>query len=511
MDRRAVLMSAGAWGILEAASRFSDGRAYAQGAGDTVETFAPDNVKRAAERLAAKEFSKPKIDLPEPFNKLTYDQYRDIRFRTDRAIWRGENIDFELQLFPIGFLFDIPVEIWVVEGGRARLLKADQRLFTLGPLVGQAEEAAPFAFSGFRIHGPINRSDYFDEYAVFQGASYFRAVARGQVYGMSARGLAINTAQASGEEFPFFRAFWIEKPTPGASAIVVHALLDSPSTTGAYRFTIQPGPATLVDVDVTLYPRRSLTHVGLAPLTSMFLYGAANRRIYGDFRPAVHDSEGLAILNGRGERLWRPLTNPRKLQTSAFVDKDPKGYGLCQRDRSFRNFEDLEAMYGRRPTVWVEPRGGWGEGFVELIEIPAEEEIHDNIAVYWKPARPLEAGRPYAYAYRLNWADAVPAASPGARVNKTLVGTGRKAGTVFFAVDFEGPALKELRDMPVPELSASAGSISNLVVVRHSEIMGVRVTFNLNTGGTELIELRLGLKSGGQLISESWLYRWTKA
>lgn len=518
MDRRGVLKSAGAWTVAAAVLQAAGGiasRANADTPPAEAETFQPDLVKQLAERLSQKEFQKPKADLPEPFNSLTYDQYRDIRFRPEKAIWRGEGLDFELQLFPIGFLYDIPVELWVVDAGKARQLKADGSLFQLGPLLAKpgdkANEAAPYAFSGFRIHGPINRADYYDEYAVFQGASYFRAIARGEGYGMSSRGLAINTARPGGEEFPFFRSFWIEKPKPGAPEIVVHALLDSPSTTGAYRFAIQPGTSTVVDVDATLYPRKLLAYVGIAPLTSMFLYGTASHRITGDLRPAVHDSEGLSVLNGKGERLWRPLTNPRKLQTSAFLDKDPKGFGLMQRDRSFRRFEDLEAHYEKRPSVWIEPKGAWGVGAVELVEIPAEEEIHDNIVAYWKPARELAPGQAHPFSYRMHWAESAPVASSGARVNKTFMGTSRSKTGFLFAVDYDGPATKEFRDLPVAHVTTSAGTVANIVLQQNPEISGLRASFEFNPAGTELAELRLVLKAGEQQISETWLYRWTKS
>ncbi len=474
------------------------------------ELFTAETVRKTAERLAAREFQKPKLDLPEPFNSLSYDQYRDIRFRPDQSVWRGEKLDYELQLFPVGFLYDLPVELSLVEGGRVRPLKADGRLFQIGPLINKPVEGAPFAFSGFRIHGPLNRADYFDEYAVFQGASYFRAVARGQVYGMSARGLAINTARAGGEEFPFYRAFWIEKPKPGATEIIVHALLDSPSTTGAYRFAIAPGASTLVDVDMVLYPRRNMPHVGIGCLTSMFLYGSANRRLNGDFRPAVHDSEGLAILNGSGERIWRSLINPKKLQTSAFIDKDPKGFGLTQRNRGFSGFQDLEAHYEKRPSVWVEPKGAWGEGFVELIEIPAEEEIHDNVVVYWKPARELAAGQPHSFSYRMHWGEGIPVSPPGARARQTFIGATRKPGTHLFVVDFDGPALKDIRELPVAHVNVSAGTVANIVVQANPELPGLRSTFEVTPGNADLVELRLVLKAAEQQISETWLYRWTR-
>lgn len=476
---------------------------------DVVEPFAPDNVKKLAEQLATGPFTKPKSELPEPFNKLTYEQYRDIRFRQEQSIWRGEKLDYELQLFAMGYLYDIPVELWIVDGGKARQLRADGTLFSIGPQIGDAPQAAPHGFSGFRVHGPINRSDTFDEYVVFQGASYFRAVGRGQGYGMWARGLAINTGRPGGEEFPVFRAFWIEKPKAGAPELVVHALLDSPSTTAAHRFAIQPGAATIMDVEATLYPRRELSYIGMAPLTSMFLQGPAHRRLNGDVRPAVHDSEGLAILNGWGERIWRPLTNPKKLQVSAFVDHSPKGFGLSQRDRSFSSFDDLEAHYERRPTVWVEPRGDWGEGFVELIEIPADDEMHDNIVAFWRPTRAIEAGKPFAFAYRLHWGESVPVAWAGARVRKTRVGAGRK-GALMFVVDFDGPAVKDAKDSPVADVRASAGTVLNVVARRHQEIAGLRCSFELQPGSADLIELRLVLKNNDKIVSETWLYRWTR-
>jgi glucans biosynthesis protein len=211
-----------------------------------------------------------------------------------------------------------------------------------------------------------------------------------------------------------------------------------------------------------------------------------------------------------GERLWRPLTNPKTLQTSAFVDKDPKGFGLCQRSRGFSTYEDLEARFDRRPTAWVEPRGGWGDGYIELIEIPVTEEIHDNIVAYWKPANPLAAGKGHRYEYRLSWGADVPVAWTGAKVMKTHVANNASGDTTLFVIDFDGPVVAELRELPAADLASSHGKIANLLVQRHPEIQGLRVRFELQNGGTEVIELRLGLRLAGQLISESWLYRWTK-
>lgn len=515
MNRRMVLRDAAAWalagGVLSLAMRADWARAQdAPQKENDARPFSTDDVRQIARELSERPFQRPAIELPDPFAKLTYDQYRDIRFRPEQAIWRGERLDYELQLFALGYLYDVPVEIWLVEDGAPRKLKADGTLFSIGPQIPNPPQEAPFGFSGFRVHGPINRADVMDEYVVFQGASYFRAVGRGELYGLSARGLAINTAKPPGEEFPLFRSFWIEKPEAGAPRLIVHALLDSPSTTGAYRFAIEPGPFTIMDVEATLYPRSEMPHVGIAPLTSMFLHGSAHKRTRNDFRPAVHDSEGLAVLNGNGERIWRPLTNPQLLQVSAFIDKDPKGFGLVQRDRTFTSYEDLEAHYERRPTAWVEPKGNWGEGYVELIEIPADEEIHDNIVAYWKPARPISPGKPFAFSYRLYWGEEIPAAWAGARVRKTRRGSNGRKGTVLFVLDFDGPALQETADLPVADVTASAGTVSNVVVRRHPGIDGVRCSFELEPGSEDLIELRLVLKNMERVISESWLYRWTR-
>lgn len=472
--------------------------------------FSATTVLERARALAQQPFTKPAVELQPPLDKLSYDQYRDIRFKGEHAIWKGEKLEFELQLFPMGWLYDLPVDIFVVDQGAATQLVANDAFFTYGPLVGSVPEGAPNGFSGFRVHGPINRAEYYDEYAVFQGASYFRAIGRGDTYGCSARGLAINTARPGGEEFPFFRAFWIEKPRPSSGSIVVWGLLDSASTTGAYRFVIQPGESTNMDVEATLIPRKAMPHLGIAPLTSMFLHGPASRARTPDFRPEVHDSEGLAIWNGRGELLWRPLANPKTLQASAFIDKNPKGFGLWQRGREFRDFQDLEARYERRPTIWVEPKGEWGEGFVELIEIPVADEIHDNIAAYWKPAKGLDAGREHQFGYRLYWSDDAPVSWSGARVVKTRIGAAKNPQSLLFVVDFEGPAVKDLRDLPVANVNVNPGTVANIVVQRNPAISGVRVAFEMNPDGTESVEMRLELKAGEQTISESWLYRWTK-
>lgn len=472
-------------------------------------SFAGDHVRNLAEKLAAADFAAPRAEVPAPFDALTPQQYRDIRLRPEAIVWRREGLGYQVRPLPMGWLYDAPVELWIVSGGEAQSLTADQGSFSFGKSIENAPKEAPFGFSGFRVSGVINRADAIDEFVSFQGASYFKAVGQNQRYGLSARGLAVETARPSGEEFPFFRSFWIERPKPGASQILIHALLDCPSVAGAYKFVVRPGRETTIDVEATLFPRRSLKHIGIAPLTSMYFFGTAQRRIGGDYRPAVHNSEGLAVINGSWEQLWRPLTNPKTLQTSAFVDKNLKGFGLIQRSRSFETFQDINARYDERPSAWIEPKGDWGTGFVELIEIPAREEIHDNIVAYWKPAQALEPGTGRRFDYRVTWGRGIPVVWSGAWVKQTRVGARGERAT--FAVDFVGPSVGGLEELPTAELAASAGATSKLVVERLPEAQGFRVRFELDAGGTELIELRLALRVAEKLISESWLYRWTRA
>ena len=388
-------------------------------------------------------------------------------------------------------------------------------MFEFGTVVGSpGPEEAPIGFSGLRINGPINQPNIFDEIFVFQGASYFRAVSRGQDYGLSARGLAVDVAQPSGEEFPFFRTFWVETPHKGAREVVVHALLDSPSTAGAYTFRISGGAPTTATVDVKLFPRRDLGRVGIAPLTSMFLFSGFNRARIQDFRPAVHDSDGLSIYDASLERIWRPLNNPMRLQESVFAVRNLTGFGLIQRNRRLSDYEDLEAHYERRPSAWIEPLGSWGNGSVHLVEIPTEEEIHDNIVAFWRPAAPYAKGQEYSFGYRISWPNDVPTGWQDASVVRTLSGLAngqeRKTGAIRYAVDFDGPILKSLRDLPQAVLTASAGRASAPVVLRKPGADGLRVDFLLNPEDAQIIELRLELKMQDKTISEVWLSRWVK-
>ncbi len=465
-------------------------------------------VRQRARDLAARPFKPGNQSLPKSLDDLSYDQYRNIRFDAERAIWGKQGLPFELQLLHRGFLFRDRVDIAIVAEGKARPVPYNLDWFRFEHGMAAPEQGADLGLSGFRLHGPLNRSDYYDEVAVFQGASYFRAVAKGQVYGSSARGLSLKTGHASGEEFPAFKSFWIERPRAGVNSIVIHALLDSPSAAAALRFTIVPGESTVFTVETTLYPRVDLDQVGLGSLTSMFFFGPNDRDGIDDFRPTVCDANGLAMLTGNGEMIWRPLTNPRRLQLSAFADSNTRGFGLMQRQRSFFDYQDLEAQYEKRPSVWVEPVGAWGEGAVHLVEIPTREEVHDNIVAFWRPKEPLRQGAEYNHTYRLHWTWDMRERADLARFGATRVGG--VADRRLFVMDILGPSIKGLSPASLrAEVKASRGAIADVVVHANPNIGGIRLAFSLEPKGTDLSELRAVLLHGSEPVSETWIYRWT--
>ena len=463
-----------------------------------------------AEELAKQEYVEPQTNS-DANSKLSYDQYRSIHFQKGASIWAHQNRTFTLDLFHPGYIFDTPVNINLVIGGMGRRVLFKSELFDYGPEVGSAppNDEDDGGYSGFRVRAPINRPDVNDEFLVYQGASYFRAVARNQSYGISARGLAIRTARPEGEEFPVFTDFWIERPPEHATSITIHALLQSRSIVGAYTFTATPGSETDIDVLATLFPRRQITNFGIAPLMSMFLFDASSGRgRFDDFRSAVHNSDGLEMLTGRGERVWRPLANPRTLQVSAFLDRGPKGFGLLQRKRRFEEYQDSDSHFERRPSIWVEPRGDWGDGHVELVEIPTDREIHDNIVAYWQSAAPLPAGKATEFSYRLRWLTE-PLDTSVARVVSTRAGAASGSGDQRqFVVDFLG-AFAPPNDVEI-NVSSSAGKVLSPRGAIVTDTGAYRVTFELAPERNDVVELRLQLVSKNQPWSETWLYRWSR-
>jgi glucans biosynthesis protein len=472
--------------------------------------FDESSVRRLAQQMAAQPYRAPDTSLPGPIAHMTYDDFRGIRFRGDEALWHDRKLLFQVEFFPRGFLYQAKVDMFEVADGRATAVPYSPDLFDYDN--PKLKVPGDLGFSGLRILNPINRPDVFDEFCVFLGASYFRAVARGQIYGLSARGLAIGTGDPKGEEFARFSAFWLERPQPGQTSLVVHALLDSQSVTGAFKFTIRPGAETVFDVESALYPRVDITEPGIATLTGMFYFDANNRNAVNDWRPAAHDSEGLSLWTGAGEQIWRPLNDPATLQISVFGDLNPHGFGLMQRKRSFSDYQDLALQYEKRPSLWIEPIGDWGQGAVDLVEIPSPNEVNDNMVAFWRPRDKLSAKGEYTFTYRMHWGWDCPWATRLGRVVDTRIGDSDDHQGLQIALDFVGEDLKALpADAKMhAQISASGGAkIAGVVVEPNPVLGGWRVMFTLLPGSAKLVELDGVLMNDQTPASETWLYRWT--
>ncbi|HEX8964283.1 MAG TPA: glucan biosynthesis protein G, partial [Rhodocyclaceae bacterium] len=408
-----------------------------------VWAFGFGDVAQRAEKLSESPYARRGGDLPKELQQLKYEDYKDIRYRPERDWWRGQGLPFELAFFHEGMYFDQPVKINEVSDAGVREIRYRAADFDFGANKVDPKSWHGLGFAGFRVHFAINHPTYKDEVLAFLGASYFRALGRGQLYGLSARALAIDTGLTSGEEFPRFVEFWIERPAPADKQLTLYALLDSPRAAGAYRFVLKPGLETAMDVKARLYLRAQVGKLGLAPLSSMYYFGSNQHADHDDYRPQTHDSDGLLVAAGNGEWIWRPLVNPKRLLVTSFATVDPRGFGLQQRDRRFDSYQDLAARYDLRPGAWIEPHGAWGSGRVELVQLPTPDETNDNIALYWVPDTPPKPHAAFDLEYTLRWQKATEQRPPLLWAMQTLRGRGYMAkpdDSLWLQVDFVGKA-----------------------------------------------------------------------
>ena len=469
--------------------------------------FGPTTVVDLARQLSLKPYVPPDHVLPASIGDLSYDDYQAIQFKPELALGRDQSLPIWTELFHRGQIFKDRIDVAVVKDGVATDVVYSPDLFTFGPVTTTAADG-DIGFSGLRLIGQLNGPGLFHEFAVFQGASYLRGIGSGQSYGLSARGLALATDQPGHEEFPIFRKFWVVQADPASPSIVVYALLDSPSVAGAYRFTVQPGSPTTMDVEATLFPRAvDLTDVGLGPGTSMFDFDANGRKNADDYRPEVHDSDGLLIQQANNSFLWRPLANPRDFSVSRFDQQAPRGFGLMQRARDYRDYEDLWAHYELQVSLWVEPKGDWGKGAVTLVEIPTGSEFFDNIVAYWRPAQPLKAGSEFSFAYRMSWG-AEPTDGAEVFVNATRSGQALSDHPIpirQFMIDFvdrDAPpatgenspaALGFAPVLPSIAVTSDDGSVAGLLLTPLLDGTGWRAGFQLDPMAATSINLSVTL------------------
>ncbi|HWI57784.1 MAG TPA: glucan biosynthesis protein G [Bacillota bacterium] len=496
---------------------------------ETVEVTL-DYVAKKAEQRAHKPFHSPKADLPEVLraDKLDYDKYREIEFRHDKALWAAEGLPFRVEFFHPGYLYQEPVHLNEFTLTHLQPIRFVQDFFNYRSLRIQKQIPADTGYAGFKLLYPLNGEDHWDELGAFLGASYFRLLGKGQRYGQSARGLALDCGESDRpEEFPIFTDWWLGKPHREDDQVRLYAILDSVSCVGAYAFLIKPGETTIVDIEAVLYfrdaanvravdvQRKPLKTMGLAPLTSMFWFGDASPRKFQDYRRGVHDSDGLLIRMDNGEVLWRPLNNPAEMRHQRFAAKNIKGFGLLQRERDFANYQDLFNLYQQVPSVWVEPHGHWGEGEVNLVELSTHYEGLDNIVTFWDPKEKPQPMQPYRFGYTLYWTRETDVKLSPNKVVATRVGADpRDPNSVQFVLDFAGPKLIQIPDNAQPQAIASC---SDNAVIAESQVF--RNTFNgtwrvmlklsPKASNKDPVDLRCTLKKGEEVLTETWTYLWS--
>ncbi|MBV8143635.1 MAG: glucan biosynthesis protein [Gammaproteobacteria bacterium] len=520
MSRRRFLRSSAALLTVAGADWRLTGAAAAPH-GPQQEAAAPFDfarLKGLARARAAQAYAAPAKRLPAAIAALDWDHWQAIRYREDRALWVDEGLRFQVQFVHPGYTLEKPVRMYEVANGAARELSFDPTLFDYTRAgIRPAAVPANLGFGGFRL---LHHTDWTRDCAAFQGASYFRAVDGDMQFGMSQRGLAINCGMSEPEEFPDFIAYYLERPARDSSRLTIYALLDSPSIAGAYRFVIEVGDTTLMDIDSALYPRRSIERLGIAPATSMFMCGKNDRRVGDDWRPEIHDSDGLQVATGAGEWIWRPLVNPAAVRVNSYLDDAPRGFGLMQRERRFSQYEDDGVFYDKRPSVWIEPKSSWHKGAVMLVEIPTPDETNDNVVAFWTPEDKPQPGAEYLYGYRLYWCRDNPHAPKLALVHATRTGIGGQVGVKRshfawrFVIDFAGGELGALAEQAhvVPNITASRGRIELASARRIVGRAGQwRVEFDLALGNevVEPVNLRLFLSLDGEALTETWLYQYT--
>jgi len=506
--RRSLLLSSLSAGVFAALPALSKAMAETSLEFGPPTPFSFDGLKDTAKRLAESPYVPPVINDEQVLEAIDYDLHNQIRFRPEYSLWHGEGAGPTIGFFHPGRYFKDPVIISELQNGEAREIKYRQNYFDI-PEKHPARQLHDPGFAGFRVMNSNNKNDWL----AFLGGTYFRTSGPYDQFGMSVRGLAVNAAASVPEEFPRFSRFWLER---NGQELIAYALMEGKSVTGAYRIASQQSNGIIQDVEASIFLRADIERLGIAPLTSMYWYAENNRQLAKDWRPEIHDSDGLEIWTGAGERIWRPLVNPPRVMVNAFIDTDPKGFGLMQRDRNFEQYQDDGVFYEKRASVWVEPRDGWGKGAVQLMEIPTDDEIHDNIGAFWVPAEPARAGDRHDFRYRLHWvADTPYRDAQLARTVATRLGMGgipgqpRPPDVTKFAVDMEGSALDGFdRESGVKAvINTTSGQISNDAAYPVVGTKRWRVLFDLRADSSP-IDLRMFLRKDDRALSETWIYQY---
>ena len=408
VDRRTLLKGAAASAAAmsplgEALAAQSDGLQY-----DPPVPFTYDLFKTQARDQANGPYIPPPRPAPDVLQKINYEEWGKIRFRDDYALFADGPGRFPVTFFHLGLFFQKAVSMHVVEGGMSRQIIYEQSYFEM-PANSPARDcrrarASPACASrrratarsiGARTTGSPSSAPPISARSASSGNTAFpraalRSTSRSPIGRRNFPTSPISTSIRAGRRH-----------------VTLYALMEGPSIVGAFRFLMTRGQGRGDGHRGGAVHARAISRFGIAPLTSMYWFSETKKETAIDWRPEVHDSDGLAMWTGNGERLWRPLNNPPRIMVSAFLDNNPRGFGLLQRDRVFDHYLD-GVFYDRRPSLWVEPLPGpsgegWGKGSIQLCEIPTDDEIHDNVVAMWVPAEPVPAGAELNLNYRLHW------------------------------------------------------------------------------------------------------------
>ncbi len=481
-----------------------------------VASFTFDDVAQKARELAKAPYQAPQL-VSKFMREMSYETYQGIRFNPDRSLWRNNQSNFQVMFLAPGLFYSHPVTMNIIDAGGPRPLAFKKSDFVFADPAVEKRVPADVGFAGFKLTFPLNQKNEQNQFMVFAGASYFRGVGKDNVFGISGRGLAVDTGLPRGEEFPAFTEFWLVHPSPNAKEMVVYGLLDSKSLSGAYQFTIFPGNPTRIQVTTKLFPRTDIELLGMAPLTSMFFYGENTPRPAGEWRREVHDSDGLQIHDGSSnEWIWRPLLNPGTLEMDFFSSKSIQGFGLLQRDGLFSNYEDLGARYEKRPSAWVEALGEWGQGNIVFVQLPTPDETNDNIVAFWTPQSSVSSESSLEFSYDVRFGKADLTRNPMGRVVNTFIGDGNRIGggkaphAYRVIIDFVGGPLGKLSSKARINGQVTAldgGEILEHYVEYHEQIKGWRLSILARPSPRQPLHLRAFLNNETTTLTETWTYR----
>ncbi len=483
-----------------------------------AKAFSYAGLTSRARELAAKAYVPPKKAVQEIVDQIGYEQHGKIKFRPDHALFSDDKGVYPITFFPVGKYFPKSVKMLAVDGDKAAEVLYEPEYFDMPSDSPAQKLPEDTGFAGFQIREVKTRPDWTkQDWVAFLGASYFRAIGSLNEYGLSARGVAIDTASPTAEEFPDFTEFYLQPASAEKQPVVVYALLDGPSISGAYKFTIRRTDGVVIDVECNLFVRKDIAKLGISPMTSMYWYSKYDKSYQLEWREGAHDSDGLAMWTGAGERIWRPLVNPPGPSTSAFVDDNPRGFGLMQRNRDPKEFLDRYLNYERRPSLWVEPIGGWGQGAFHLVEFPTDHEDFDNVGCFWVPKQPVKAGQALEFRYRMHWnADEPNPPTNLARPIATRIGRGgfpysraNPPESKRMVIEFAGGPLDTFPKDRTPEalISASRGVISSIFLETTTWNNAWRLQFDVKAEGPEPVDIRAFLRDGETALTETWMFK----